>query len=187
MYIAAVKPSCFLLAIAVLTTSLHAADEQSITVKTSSTENRAVRVIADFQGKPTELDCDLSHSTCLQPQPGEYSMRPATADEGIYNDCTNVVLSKSSGAEKEKIGVYCWLNDHDCYVVSCQPLEVATTTSDLPSVIASPEISSLPLGGGPVPLIVHSVPSPAGSPHSAATKSRSLRCLYLWKCSPHNL
>ena len=184
MYIAAVRPSCFLLAIAVLTPSLHAADEHSITVKTSSIENRAVRVIADFQGKGTELDCILGTSTCSQPQPGEYNMRPATADEGIYNDCTNVVLLKSSGAEKEKIGVYCWLNDDDCYIVSCQRHEVATATSDVPSVLASPEISSLPLGGGPMPLIV-SAPSP-GSPHSVATKRRSLRCLYLWKCSPHN-
>jgi len=62
---------------------------------------------ADLQGKPTELICQSRLSSCFQPQPGEYSMRPATADGGIYEDCVNVVLLKSSSAAKEKVGVYC--------------------------------------------------------------------------------
>ena len=36
--------------------------------------------------------------------------------EGIYNDCTNVVLYKGAGSgKKEKVGVYCWLNSGDSY------------------------------------------------------------------------
>jgi len=91
VYIAPVKPRRFLLAIAVLTLPLHAADEQSVTVKTISTENGMVGVSADLEGKTIELDCRISFSSCSQPQPGEYSMRPATAAEGIYNDCAHSI------------------------------------------------------------------------------------------------
>lgn len=123
---------CFFVAIAVLAVSLRAADKQSVTVKSSSIENRAVRVIAYSQGKPTELDCNIGLSSCSQPQPGEYMMRPATADEGIYNDCTNVVLLKSSGAAKEKIGVYCWAKEGDCYIASCVEVQVETIPAAVP-------------------------------------------------------
>lgn len=126
------KPNRFFLTIAVLTLSLHAADEQSVTVKSSSIENRAVRVIAYFQGKLTELDCNIGFSSCTQPQPGEYSMWPAAADEGIYNDCTNVVLLKPAGAEKEKIGVYCWANEGECSIASCVKVQVETIPAVVP-------------------------------------------------------
>ena len=132
MYIAAVRSERFLLAIAVLTLSLHASDEQSVTVKSNSIENGALRVTADLQGKPTEFDCQISLSSCVQLKPGDYSMRPATADEGIYTDCTNVVLLKSSGAAKEKIGVYCWANASDCYIVRCSKVRVETSLAVVP-------------------------------------------------------
>lgn len=173
------KTGRLLLAIAIVALSLHAADEQTITIKSKSIENSTLMVNADLGGKPTELQCQIRLPSCSQPQPGDYTMRPATADESVYEDCTNVVLLKPS-APKEKIGVYCRLTDDHCYIISCQHLEVATTTSDLPSVIVSPEIVSLPIGGGPMP-------SPAVPSRPAATKSRSWQCLYLWKCSSHNL
>lgn len=142
MYIAAVKPSRHFLAIAVLTLSLHGADEQSVTVKTISVKNSAVVVNIDLQGKPTELECQISSHSCSQPQPGEYSMRPATADDGIYEDCTNVVLLKSSGARKEKIGVYCWLNAPDCYLACPSENHVETIPAVVPDVAleGSPQV-----------------------------------------------
>ena len=126
VYITAVKLLRFFLAIAVIALPLRAADEQNVTVKSSSIEKSAVRVIADLQGKPTELDCSIGVSSCSQPQPGEYRMRPAAADEGVYNDCTNVVLLKSHGAAKEKIGVYCWANEGDCFIARCSKVQVET-------------------------------------------------------------
>jgi len=140
VYIAAVKPSRFLLAIAVLTLSLRASDERSVTVKSNLVENGLLRAMADVQGKPTELDCEISLSSCSQPQPGEYSMRPATADEGIYEDCTNVVLLKSSGITKEKIGVYCWLNN-DSYIASRAAVQVQPVPATLPDKLSQPKQS----------------------------------------------
>jgi len=142
VHIAAVKPRYFLIALAAFALPLHAADEQNVIVKTLSAEKGRVALNADLQGKHSELTCDTHYSSCSQPQPGDYTMRPATAEESIYEDCTNVVLLKPLSAHKEKIGVYCWLNsgNDDCHIVSCQRVEVATTISDLPSVIVSPEI-----------------------------------------------
>jgi len=138
VYIAAVKPSRLLLTFAALASALHAADEQRVTVKSNLIQNGALMVIADLQGKPTELDCEIRLPSCSQPPPGEYSMRPATADEGIYNDCTNVVLLKSAGAAKEKIGVYCWDNGIDCYMVRCVKVEIETIPAVVPDAILEP-------------------------------------------------
>ena len=132
VYIAAVKPRRLLLAIAGFALSVRAADVQILTVKSISVESSVVVVIADLHGKPTQLTCQISLPSCSQPQPGEYSMRPATADEAIYQDCTNVVLLKTSTASKEQIGVYCWLNAVDCYLLRCSTQRVDT----IPAVVA---------------------------------------------------
>ena len=135
------KPSHLLVAIAALTVSVRAVDEQTVTVKGSSIKNGMVVVGAHLQGKPTELDCQIKYPSCSQPQPGEYSIRTATADEGIYQDCTNVVLSKPSGAAKEKTGVYCWLNATDCYL-GC-PAE-AVHVETIPAVVPDTVLESPP-------------------------------------------
>jgi len=137
VYIAAVKPHRFLLAITGFALSLQAADVQTLTVKGLSVENTTVLVTADLQGKLTQLECQIRPPSCSQPQPGEYSMRPVTADEGIYEDCTNVVLLKSSGAAKEKIGVYCWLNAKDEYLVSSHEARVETTPAAVDSSLVA--------------------------------------------------
>lgn len=144
MYIAAVKRRRFLLAIGGFALSLQAADVQTLTVKSISVENTAVMVSADLQGKPTQLTCQISLPSCSRPQPGEYSMRPATADEAIYQDCTNVVLLETSGASKEKIGVYCWLN-MDCYLVRCSVQQVET----IPAVVADTALEGALAQQGP--------------------------------------
>ena len=69
-------------------------------------------------------------------QPGEYIMVRAEAGEGIYNDCTNVVLYKSSpsSAAKEKLGVYCWVNDA-CYIFNCTPEKAQTIPARAPDKV----------------------------------------------------
>ena len=139
MYIAAVKPSHSLLIIAaILCGQVHAADEQAVIVKTSSVADKAVMVHADVQGKPTEFECDTSARFCSEPQPGEYRMLPAGADESIYNDCTNVVLYKfgSDHAAKEKVGVYCWLGAGGSYINSSSALNVEPVRA-VPSEVLS--------------------------------------------------
>lgn len=151
MYIAAVKPRRLVLAVAAFTLSLHGTDEKSVTVKAISVEKGAVMVSADLQGKPTELTCEIRFSSCSQPQPGDYTMRSAKADEGIYEDCTNVVLLKSSGAAKEKVGVYCWAsNEDDCYIVRCSKAQVET----LPAVV--PDTTLQGFTGYPPSVYMHS-------------------------------
>ncbi len=105
--------SSFLLAAALL--PVYSFADQSVNVKSSSVRNRLVLVEGEIAGKAAEFTCDLGTDRCSAPSPGEYVMRKATT-EGIYNDCTNVVLYKptSSGA-KETVGVYCWLTSGDSY------------------------------------------------------------------------
>jgi TonB family protein len=95
-----------------------ASDEQTIIVKSSSTVKDVVLVKANVQGKPAELRCFTSAPSCSEPSPGEYSFLRTAADS-VYNDCTNVVLYKSTDAGKEKVGVYCWDTSGDCYMFSC--------------------------------------------------------------------
>jgi hypothetical protein len=119
----------FVLACLVFALSLraHAADEQTVTVKNVSIAKDDVLVKAELQGKPIHLWCSTSSPFCADPASGEYSMVPAvTADDAIYQDCTDVVLFKSSGVTKEKVGVYCWLDSGDCYMSCGSPANVET-------------------------------------------------------------
>ena len=110
----------FVLAYFVFALSLraHAADEQTVTVKNVSIAKDDVSVQAELQGKSIHLWCSTSSPFCAEPASGEYSVvRAVTADDAIYQDCTDVVLFKSSGVTKEKVGVYCWLDSGDCYML----------------------------------------------------------------------
>ncbi len=62
----------------------------------------------------------------------------ADASEGIYNDCTNVVIYKTaSSGVKERVGVYCWLNSGDSYTdVVSNGHSTATLNIDRPTVVA---------------------------------------------------
>ena len=116
--------ACFVFA---LSLRAHAADEQTVTVKNVSIAKDDVLVKAELQGKPIHLWCSTSGPFCAEPASGEYSMvRAVTADDAIYQDCTDVVLFKSSGVTKEKVGVYCWLDSGDCYMFCGSPLNVET-------------------------------------------------------------
>jgi hypothetical protein len=116
--------ACFVLALSLRT---HAADEQTVTVKNVSIAKGQVSVDAESQGKSIHLWCSTSGPFCVEPLSGKYSMvRAVAADDAIYQDCTDVVLFKSSGITKEKIGVYCWLDSGDCYMSCGIPLNVET-------------------------------------------------------------
>jgi hypothetical protein len=141
MYIAVVKPisSICLFLIAVACLPLRAAEGEPVVVKSSSVANKLVSLRAELAGKETAFTCVVDSPPCSLVQPGEYIMVRAAVGEGIYNDCTNVVLyksSRSSGA-KDRIGVYCWLND-DCYIVNCAPVDVQTIPASVPDKIVDP-------------------------------------------------
>jgi hypothetical protein len=127
VYIAAVKQSAVVLFITLVSLPVLAADEQTVTVTNSSLARNQLVVKATSQGTLTQFVCFTDSPDCSEPSPGEYSMvRVANATDAPYQDCTNVVLYKSSGAAREKVGVYCWPGSGDCYIFSCSPLQVET-------------------------------------------------------------
>jgi hypothetical protein len=132
---------CFLL-VATTWLPLRASDGEAVVVKSSSVENRLVSLHAELAGKKTAFTCVVDSPSCASVQPGEYIMVRAEAEEGIYNDCTNVVLYKSSSDAKKKLGVYCWLND-DCYMFNCTPVKAQTIpASDSDEAISPKTVSS---------------------------------------------
>jgi hypothetical protein len=105
------------------TLPLSAVDVKSIVVKSSSTAKGIVMVEAELAGKAAELECFVGQTLCSALASGEYVMGRANASEGIYNDCTNVVIYKPTSSEaKEKLGVYCWLTSGDSYT----PMQIET-------------------------------------------------------------
>ena len=130
---------------------LFAFTDQSVTVKSSSVKNGVVVIEAQSSGKAVEFECFLANSHCSSPAPGDYEMLNATT-EGIYNDCTNVVLYKATtSGQKEKVGVYCWLNSGDSY-------------TDVVSSVQQPGIS-VSEAKELVGLALHSQGFPSSSPH----------------------
>jgi len=76
-------------------------------------------------------------------------MVKANVNEGVYNDCTNVVLYKASSGVNEKVGVYCWSSSGDCYIVCPTEMHVDTTPSSLPDKIVETSVSDkAELNGG---------------------------------------
>ncbi len=92
---------------------LFAADDQSITVKSSSVDQKVVLIDASIAGKPVQLECFLSASHCVAPEPGEYLMVKLPAGTGVYMDCPNIDLYKKPPDPKSehKIGEYCLLEN----------------------------------------------------------------------------
>jgi hypothetical protein len=108
--------ACFVFALSLWA---HAADEQTVTVTNASMGKNGVLVKAELEGKTIHLWCSTNGPFCAEPASGEYSMvRAVTADDAVYQDCTDVVLFKSSGVTKDKVGVYCWEDSGECYM-SC--------------------------------------------------------------------
>lgn len=166
VYLAAVTRIGLLLTIALVCSPVLATDEQAITVTESSIDQNAVRLKAILHGESHEFVCGRKLPSCSEVVPGEYTMVLAAAAEGIYQDCTNVLLYKSSGAAREKVGVYCWASSGDCYMVDCRRVEVPTSLSELPNRIRDEGMRTSSLVMPP-----------------ATIKPRSMRCLYLWRCS----
>jgi hypothetical protein len=129
VYIAAVKRSGYFLVIALVCLPVLASDEQNLIVTSSSTVKNVVLVKGNLQGKPTEFSCIVSAPSCSEPSPGEYTMVRAAGGDAIYEDCTDVVLYKSSGNAKERVGVYCWGGSGECY--SCSPVQIETFSAPI--------------------------------------------------------
>jgi hypothetical protein len=125
-----------LLIVVALALPLRAADGQTVVVKSSSLEGTVVLLTANMAGKDTEFTCEVSSPPCTAAPAGEYVMVRAQEAEGIYNDCTNVVLYKTSASSlpKEKVGIYCWLND-DSYMVTRESVNIQPALSSLPDTL----------------------------------------------------
>ena len=119
---------------AALFVSLHlrAADVQTVVVTSSSVKSSVVLLQAELAGKETAFSCVTDSPFCSTAPVGEYVMVRAKDAEGIYEDCTNVILYRSDPSTKNKVGVYCWLNSDDCYMVSCDLVHVQTVPSSVP-------------------------------------------------------
>jgi hypothetical protein len=133
LYIAAVKllSRIFVFLIVAASSPLCAFDGESVTVKSSSVANGVILLTTQMSGKDAEFECFASEKFCTAAKPGDYVMVKADENEGIYNDCTNVVLYGVSSGVKKKVGVYCWLNSGDCYIATCTPVQVETSPSGL--------------------------------------------------------
>ena len=136
LYIAVVKritSICFVLSAALpVSLQLRAADVQTVVVTSSSVKSSVVLLQAELAGKETAFSCVTDSPLCSAAPVGEYVMVKAKDAEGIYEDCTNVILYRSDPSTKNKVGVYCWLNSDDCYMVSCTPVQVHTVPSSVP-------------------------------------------------------
>jgi hypothetical protein len=88
-----------------------------------------VDVLGALSDGPTELTCFSNISSCSAVQPGQYIMVEAAANEGVYTDCTNVVLFKAGTSTKERVGVYCWSNSNDCYMGCAEPVQAVAAAS----------------------------------------------------------
>jgi hypothetical protein len=120
---------------------LQATDEQRITVNSTSADDGLISVTATGpNGKAIDLMCFDRASSCSVPPAGEYLMELA-GKEGVYEDCTNVVLYSSSSG---RIGVYCWENSGDCYIVTCSAEKIEVVPSTIPETM----IEDHPTSGG---------------------------------------
>jgi hypothetical protein len=89
---------------------LFSAEDQKITIKSSSVKGKVLTHEAVLAEKPVELVCFLSEKSCTMLESGDYLMVRLTK-EAIYQDCPNVdIYSKGGDATKRKlVGEYCLL------------------------------------------------------------------------------
>jgi len=105
-------------------------------------------VSGTVSGEATELTCFSNVSSCSAVQPGQYIMVEAGASDAVYTDCTNVVLFKASTSTKDRVGVYCWLNNHDCYIGCAVHVQtVSAPSADHITEKPQIELSGLPSNG----------------------------------------
>jgi hypothetical protein len=86
------------------------AENQKITIKSSTVQDKVLLLEADLAGKSTELECFLSVKSCTALAPGDYLMvRLMTG--GSYQDCQNVEIYSPSGkpTKDKPLGEYCLL------------------------------------------------------------------------------
>lgn len=89
---------------------LLAAENQKITIKSSSVNGNVLTHKAVLREKPVELECFLSEKSCIKLEFDDYLMVRLTK-EAVYQDCPNVhIYSKRADTTKDKpLGEYCLL------------------------------------------------------------------------------
>ena len=120
---------CFAL-IAASLLPLNAAEQEKLTIKSSSADDFNVKLQGEIAGKPHSFDCFKNVPSCSLLEPGEYLMVEADANEGVYNDCTNVVLYKASSGATERVGIYCWETSGDSYPTTVYVETISSTVPD---------------------------------------------------------
>jgi hypothetical protein len=95
----------FLLASAIL---VLAQEQNTITVKESSTVSGVVIVSGEMQGKSIDLQCNASSPSCQALKPGKYLMLQLPKNRGMY-DCQNAdvfELGKDTATD-QRLAEYC--------------------------------------------------------------------------------
>jgi hypothetical protein len=90
-----------------------AADQEEITVKSSSVNKNVVSVNAEIKGKLVQLQCFLSATECAVTKEGIYVMSRVISGKATYMDCPNVDLYEKDTRHRQgrKIGEYCFLGE----------------------------------------------------------------------------
>ncbi len=96
-------------AIAIFVMQVFAADQQTMAVKHVFKANGVVIVTGSRDSKPVELQCNVEMPNCKSPDPGNYVMVELPKNHGIYMDCVNVDLYRTTntGEVGEAMGQYC--------------------------------------------------------------------------------
>jgi hypothetical protein len=112
---------CALLIVLVLTTLATEQAEgfgdgprrDSITVKSTSVEDKVVLIDIDVAGKAVQLECTLNVPHCGVLKPGPYVMLRLPENKGPYNDCPNVEVYQKAptGDAEDIVGQYCLLQE----------------------------------------------------------------------------
>jgi hypothetical protein len=86
------------------------AENEKITIKSSSAQGKVVLLEADLAGRSVELECDLQQKSCSRLTPGDYSML-RLKNTGVYQDCPNVDIYREGRdpAKDKAVGEYCLL------------------------------------------------------------------------------
>ncbi len=114
-------------------TASKAEADDAITIESASVHEPLVGLKAYTTGKPVELTCVLTDSSCRILKPGKYLMVHAA---GPYTDCQNVSLySVGIMGRRKEVGVYCLLGLEDCGIGECAKVSVPLIISEVPDRI----------------------------------------------------
>ena len=102
------RATVLFLLVSAITVLVLAQEQKTITVKESATVSGVVIVSGDMEGKPFELQCNVSSPSCQGLKPGKYQMVQLPKNHGMY-DCQNAdvfEIGKDPGTD-QRLAEYC--------------------------------------------------------------------------------